>query len=71
MTVTAAQTQKILTGNYKFSQLGLSMMVTRLKSIYTKDASQAVLQNCTNEINAFLQKYSSILSADNSVISTL
>ena len=71
MTVTAMQTQMILTGNQKYSQLGLSMMITRLKSIYAKDSSQAVLQSCTEEINLFLQKYGAILSADYSIISKL
>ena len=71
MTVTAMQTQKILSGNLKFSQLGLSMMITRLKSIYAKDSSQAVLQSCTDEINLFLKKYGAILSADYSIISKL
>jgi len=71
MNVTAMQTLKILTGNQKYSQLGLSMMITRLKSIYAKDSSQAVLQNCMDEINLFLQKYGAILSADYSVISKL
>ena len=71
MTVTAMQTQKILSGNQKFSQLGLSMMITRLKSIYAKDSSQAVLLSCTDEINLFLQKYGAILAEDYSVISKL
>ena len=71
MNVTAEQTQRILTGNHKFSQLGLSMMITRLKSIYAKDSSQEVLQKCADEINVFLRKYSSILATDSMIISKL
>ena len=71
MNITAEQAEIILTGSHKFSQLGLSMMITRLKSIYAKDASQEVLQKCTEEINEFLRKYSSILTADYVIISKL
>ena len=71
MSITAAQAQELLTGNHTFSQLGLSMLVTRLKSSYAKDSSQASLQKCANEINTFLEKYSSIIVADLAVISEL
>jgi len=71
MIITPAQTQKILTGNHMFSQLGFSMLVTRLKGVYAKDASQDVLQNCMNEMNAFLKKYDAIMLADYSVIANL
>ena len=71
MTVTPAQTQKILQGNHKFSQLGFSLLVTRLKGIYSKDPSQAVLENCTNELNVYFEKYKAILTADLSLISQL
>ena len=71
MNVTSEQTRKILTGSQKFTQLGLSMMITRLKSIYAKDSSDATLQTCTDEINVFLKKYSAILTADFSAISQL
>ena len=71
MNITPDQTKKLLTGNLTFSQLGFSMLVTRLKGVYAKDSSPAVLQNCVNEINAFLQKYASIAGSDMSVISKL
>jgi hypothetical protein len=71
MNVTSAQTQKILTGNSTFSQLGFSMLLTRLKGVYTKDSSQASLQKCTEEINAFLQKYAPIMVSDFATISKL
>ena len=71
MNVTAEQTQKVLTGSQRFTQLGLSMLITRLKSIYSKDPSQATLDICTDELNVFLRKYSSILTADYSAIISL
>ena len=69
MTVTPMQAQKILTGSHKFSQLGFSMLITRLKGRLAKDAD--ALQNCSNEINTFLQKYGATMPADLSIISKL
>ena len=71
MRVTLAQTQRILQGNHTFSQLGFSLLITRLKGVYAKDPSQTMAQNCTNEINAFLEKYSAIMSDDSAIISKL
>jgi len=71
MKITPAQTQKILTGDHPFSQLGFSMLVTRLKGIYAKDPSQATLQKCLDEMNAFLQKYGAIMAADYAIISEI
>ena len=69
MNITPVQTKKILTGNYSFSQLGFSMLLTRLKSSYSKDSSEATLLKCVSEVNAFLQKYSSIMENDFAIIS--
>ena len=69
MNITLAQTQKLLTGNHSFSQFGFSLLVTRLKGIYAKDQSAAKLQSCLDEINAFLGKYSAIMTEDFAVIS--
>jgi len=71
MNITLVQTQKILLGGYTFSQLGFSLLITRLKGIYAKNPSQVVLQKCTDEINAFLQKYGAIMAKDFSIISNL
>ncbi|MDR1193648.1 MAG: hypothetical protein LBK98_05695 [Peptococcaceae bacterium] len=71
MNVTPTQTQKILTGGYTFSQLGFSLMITRLKGVYAKDSSPATLQKCASEINVFLEKFSMIMAADFAMISKL
>lgn len=71
MNITPEQALKLLCGNYTFTQLGFSMLVTRLKGIYAKDSSQATLQKCVDEINLFLRKYSAIISKDIAVISQL
>lgn len=71
MFVTAQQTQKILTGDLTFTQLGFSMMITRLKGVYTKDSTQLTLQKCTEEINSFLGRYRIIMGKDLEAISKL
>ena len=71
MKVTHAQVKKVLTGNYTFTQLGFSMMLTRLKSVYQKDQSQSNLQYCVDEINVFLNKFSMIMSNDYNLFMSL
>lgn len=71
MQITATQAQKILTGNYTFTMLGFSMIITRLRKTYAKNPSSTELQNCVSELNVFLQKYSTIMAADLAIISKL
>lgn len=71
MKITLQQTEKLLKGDYKFTQFGFSMLLTRLKSNYQKDSSQAALQKCTDEINAFLTKFKSIMESDFAIIAKL
>ena len=68
MTVTIQQTEKLLKGTQAFSQLGFSMMLTRLRTMYSKNPSQATLQSGMNEINAFLDKFETIMGADYAII---
>ena len=69
MQVTQEQTKKLLEGNQNFTQLGFSMMLTRLKKLYAGDPSK--LQSCTTEINAFLSKFKVIMGDDYATISKL
>lgn len=71
MQVTTKQAEKILGGNYTFSQLGLSMMMLRLKRLWCENPTPEILQKCTNEINMFLKKYEKIMSADYAIMSKL
>ena len=71
MNVTADQAKKIMTGNQKFTQLGFSMLITRLRGSYAKDSSPGSLNTYTGEINAFLKKFNSIMGADYAVIAKL
>jgi hypothetical protein len=71
MKLTSAQVKKLLVGNHAFSQLSFSMLFTRLKGVYAKDPSQEVLEEATNEINAFLEKFKVILAKDLLTISDI
>ena len=71
MKITVQQTEKLLKSNQSFSQLGLSMMVTRLRKSYANDSSQAELQKSTDEVNAFLDKFSAIMAADYETITKI
>jgi hypothetical protein len=60
------QVKNILEGSTerKFTQFGFSLLITRLTWTYKNNPSNAVLQECTREINAFLSKYESIMKND-------
>ena len=66
MTLNPQQVEKLLvyTGKMELSQLGLSMMVTRLSRGYKTNKSLQELQSATAEINTFLQKFESIMDKD-------
>ena len=73
MTVKATlkQTEKLMLGNHNFSQLGFSMMITRLKTRYSRDPSPAMLQRSMEEINAFLEKFKSVMANDYAIVEKL
>ena len=71
MHVSIEQVQKILDGSYAFSQLGFSLFITQWKGIYKRNPSETTLKACAEETNAFLQKYSVIMSDDYEVISQI
>jgi len=58
------QVQKILAGNQTFSQLGFSMLMTRLRGVYSRDKSEDSLIKCAGEINSFVSKYGAIMEED-------
>ena len=71
MQITMEQAKKVLNGSQVFSQLGLSMMMLRLKRMYNQEPTPETLKNVTNEINIFLKKYENIMTADYAVMSSL
>lgn len=66
MTLSEAQVKNVLNynGNAQISQLGLSLMLTRLKGLYKANPAPLVLSKCTSELNAFLTKYGDIMKRD-------
>lgn len=71
MKITLQQTEKLLKGNYTFSLWSFSMLLTRLKGVYAKDPSSATVQNITQELNVFIEKFNKVMIADYAVISKL
>jgi len=71
MHITPLQTKKLLLEEHNFSQLGFSMMLTRLKGIYAGDSSAEVLEDAAKEINTFLEKFKGIMKNDFAIISKL
>ena len=71
MNVTVQQMEKLLQGQYVFKQISFSMLLTRLKNLYTASPTPENLEHCASEINAFIDKYRVILAADIAVIESI
>ena len=71
MQITKQQTEILLKGDYKFTLLSFAMLVTRLKKRYANDPSATVVQDSTNELNAFFDKWSNIVVTDYGIIQNL
>lgn len=73
MQISDTQAKKLLSGTAKckFSQLGFSLLITRLISVYQSKSDSVTLQECTKEINAFLAKYMSIMKSDYELLAKL
>jgi predicted hydrocarbon binding protein len=69
--ITDQQVEKLLQGNYTFEHLSFSMLLMRMKMLYTKDSSTTTLQNCTREIGTFLEKFKGTMNADNLILQKL
>ena len=70
-TLSNEQAKKVLESNDGFSVLGFSMLVTRLRMVYKKDSSVRSLEQCTKELNEFIDKFTLLMSADLDTIETL
>ena len=71
MKVTLAQTEKLLLEKHVFSQLGFSMLLMRLKSMYLRNPTEATINDCMNEINMFIQKFEPMMLNDVAKINEL
>ena len=63
MNLSESQVKKLLlyTGNVPITQIGLSLLITRLSRKYQNEPSLHVLKDSTNELNTFINKFSSIM----------
>ena len=71
MNVTSQQMEKLMQGQYTFKQWAFSMLLTRLKNKYAIEPTQANLERCANEMNAYLNKYQTILAHDFAIIQNI
>lgn len=56
---------------YKSGNLGLNLLISRLQRRYSLNQSQAEMNNCLQEMKAFLEKYVSIMKNDIEAIEKL
>lgn len=66
MSLTEDQVKRLLeyNGSMQFSQLGLSLVITRLRSRYRSNYNTTALLSCTRELNDFLGKFGAVLKKD-------
>jgi len=69
--ITTEQAEKLLKGDYAFESLSFSMMLMRMKILYSEDNSPANLQRYTQEIGTFLEKFKTNMGADFSILQKL
>jgi len=58
--------EKLIRGQitYKSNNLGLNLLISRLQRKYTANQADEVLNNCLKEMDAFFEKYQSVLTKD-------
>jgi hypothetical protein len=71
MNVTVQQMGKLLQGQYAVKHISFSRLLTRLKTKYAAEPTQTNLEHCVEEINAFLEKYKILMSADFAIIAKI
>jgi hypothetical protein len=66
MELSSAQVKKLLETSkpIKFKQLSLSLMYTRLKSMYQKNPTPTTISTCTSQLNDLLKKFGTSISDD-------
>ena len=66
MSLNQMQVKKLLTytGKMQISQLGLSLLVTRLSRTYNSNPSAQLLESATAEMNVFISKFAAIMDSD-------
>lgn len=61
-----AQFEKIISGqkNYQSANLGLNLLITRLKKKYELNKTTDEMKSCIQEMNQFFQKYKKVVADD-------
>lgn len=69
MKITVEQTKKIFeVDDLIFKTMGFSMLVTNLKKFHAMAPNMYTLEDCTAEINKFLDKFASTMEEDYRII---
>mgnify|MGYP000884517581 CR=1 FL=1 len=65
--------EKLVKGQaqYKSSNLGCNLLISRLQRKFSDNCSQEVLKGCIQEMNAFFTKYQNVTKNDIDEISKL
>jgi len=58
--------EKLIKGQkeYKSSNLGFNLLISRLQRKYSSNSSQPELESCLMEMHAFMEKYKRIMEKD-------
>ncbi len=64
MKITEKQTLELITRQPEMSKLSFTILIHRMARKYNETTDQAVLSECTEEINEFLNKYYLAMAAD-------
>lgn len=58
--------EKLIKGQkeFKSSNLGFNLLISRLQKKYNSNSSQPELENCLEEMHAFMEKYKRIMEKE-------
>lgn len=65
--------EKLVRGQAAFTShnIGFNLLVSRLQKRYAEDSSSASLKGCVQEIDAFCEKYKSIMAQETEMLKKL
>jgi len=66
--VSAEQAKKIVEGDYKFTMVSFSLLVTRLKRVYSESPTGLTLKTCMSDLNFYLEKHGTFMPRDVKII---
>lgn len=68
-----AQFEKLIKGQAKYTSanLGMNLLISRLQRKYAQNATMEELKNGVQELNAFFERYSSIMAKEVDAVKAL